>query len=253
MTLPQGPPRDLQRRHRRSRRHRPGRRRAAGSGRPRRRARRRPSARPGAPRHRPGHGRRRRPGGGPRGRTPGRGGRPVDRLGEQRGRLRRRRPAPHLGRARARARHGEPRPGSRRLPHRREPLRRPRPARGHRQRVVAPGPAPGARSPAVRHGEGRGGGAHPGCGRRPRSPTASAPTPWRWARSATARSEEYRSAHPEVDAQMAALHPLGGSGPRTRSPRPSPSCSRPPPAFVNGVVLPVDGGRSVNGPDPEAT
>jgi NAD(P)-dependent dehydrogenase (short-subunit alcohol dehydrogenase family) len=69
---------------------------------------------------------------------------------------------------------------------------------------------------------------------------------------ATARSEEYRALHPEVDAQLAALHPLGRIGTAEEVAEAVAFLLSPAAGFVNGVVLPVDGGRSVNGPDPEA-
>ena len=69
---------------------------------------------------------------------------------------------------------------------------------------------------------------------------------------ATARSEEYRALHPEVDAKLAALHPLGRIGTAEEVAEAVAFLLSPAAGFVNGVVLPVDGGRSVNGPDPEA-
>ncbi len=68
---------------------------------------------------------------------------------------------------------------------------------------------------------------------------------------ATARHETCRHHHPQVDAQMASLRPLGraGTGPKVAdivdyllSDRAS---------FINGVILPVDGGRAAQGADPE--
>ncbi|BEL07479.1 SDR family oxidoreductase [Actinoplanes sichuanensis] len=68
----------------------------------------------------------------------------------------------------------------------------------------------------------------------------------------TARSEAYRLAHPGVDAQMAALHPLGRPGTAAEVAGAVAFLLSEAAGFVNGVILPVDGGRSANGPDPEA-
>ena len=69
----------------------------------------------------------------------------------------------------------------------------------------------------------------------------------------TTRFEQYRTEHPEVDAQMAALHPLGRGGTPSEVADAVGFLLSPAAGFVNGVILPVDGGRAANGPDPEAT
>ncbi|WJK38367.1 SDR family oxidoreductase [Solwaraspora sp. WMMA2056] len=70
---------------------------------------------------------------------------------------------------------------------------------------------------------------------------------------ATDRFEGYRARHPEVDAEMATLHPLGRVGTPGEVADAVAFLLSPAAGFVNGVVLAVDGGRAVNGPDPEAT
>ena len=69
----------------------------------------------------------------------------------------------------------------------------------------------------------------------------------------TARYESYRAEHPEVAAQMAAIHPLGrvGSGPEVAEAVAYLLSDHA--SFISGVVLPVDGGRAALGSDPEAT
>ncbi|MFC8943369.1 SDR family NAD(P)-dependent oxidoreductase, partial [Streptomyces griseoincarnatus] len=69
----------------------------------------------------------------------------------------------------------------------------------------------------------------------------------------TTRYAEYRREHPGVDRQMAALHPLGRVGTGREVADVVAFLLSDQAAFVNGAVLPVDGGRAAQGADPEAT
>lgn len=68
----------------------------------------------------------------------------------------------------------------------------------------------------------------------------------------TERFEQYRRDHPDVDAQMAQLHPLGRVGTPAEVAETVAFLLSPAAGFISGATLPVDGGRSVQGPDPEA-
>ena len=69
----------------------------------------------------------------------------------------------------------------------------------------------------------------------------------------TARYEAYRAGHPQVDDQIAALHPLGRVGTSEEVADAVHFLLSTRAGFINGVVLPVDGSRAANGADPEAT
>ncbi|WP_433222210.1 SDR family NAD(P)-dependent oxidoreductase [Dactylosporangium sp. CS-047395] len=70
---------------------------------------------------------------------------------------------------------------------------------------------------------------------------------------ATARFERYRAEYPDVDAQMAALHPIGRVGTAREVADAVAFLLSPAAGFINGAILPIDGGRAVNGADPEAS
>jgi len=68
----------------------------------------------------------------------------------------------------------------------------------------------------------------------------------------TACYEAYRRNHPDVDKQMAALHPLGRVGTSEEVAETVAYLLSDQASFINGVVLPVDSGRAAQGADPEA-
>ena len=68
----------------------------------------------------------------------------------------------------------------------------------------------------------------------------------------TDRYEAYRRTHPEADGRIAALHPIGRIGQPLDVAEAVGFLLSPRSAFITGAVLPVDGGRSVLGLDPES-
>jgi NAD(P)-dependent dehydrogenase (short-subunit alcohol dehydrogenase family) len=68
----------------------------------------------------------------------------------------------------------------------------------------------------------------------------------------TTRYEAYRAEHPGVDVQMAALHPLGRVGTGAEVADTVAYLLSDHASFINGVILPIDGGRAAAGADPEA-
>ena len=69
----------------------------------------------------------------------------------------------------------------------------------------------------------------------------------------TDRYDKYRRTHPDVDQQMAALHPLGRVGTGAEVARTAGFLLSDAASYISGVTLPVDGGRAAQGPDPEQT
>lgn len=147
------------------------------------------------------------------------------------GRRPRQRPAGRGGRAD----HRQPGAGGGRLRHRRPPDDRPR--RGqHRQRLEPPGTARGPRRAALRDGQGRRRGAHPGRRRRPR--TGRRPGEHRGARLGGDRAAHGVPRRPPAGATHRRRGPAGRAAPA----RPD----RPPGGRGRGRALPAVGRRRLD-------
>ncbi|WP_027347141.1 SDR family NAD(P)-dependent oxidoreductase [Hamadaea tsunoensis] len=68
----------------------------------------------------------------------------------------------------------------------------------------------------------------------------------------TERYEVYRSGHSDADEQMRLLHPLGRAGSAAEVADVIAYLLSDGAGFVNGAIVPVDGGRAAQGLDPEA-
>lgn len=68
----------------------------------------------------------------------------------------------------------------------------------------------------------------------------------------TERFEQYRQSHPETDTHMAALHPLGHVGQPLDVAQAIRFLLSPASSFITGAIIPIDGGRSALGRDPES-
>lgn len=68
----------------------------------------------------------------------------------------------------------------------------------------------------------------------------------------TPRLDELSSQTPDLDRQLAALHPLGRPGAASEVAEAVAFLLSDAASFISGAVLPVDGGRAALGHDPEA-
>lgn len=69
---------------------------------------------------------------------------------------------------------------------------------------------------------------------------------------ATGRYDELRRAHPDVEGQLTVLHPLSRVGSPAEVAEVVAFLLSDHASFINGAIIPVDGGRSILGLDPEA-
>ena len=134
---------------------------------------------------------------------------------------------------------------------RRAPLLSRRQSRRDRERVLASGAATSARRAALCDGQGRGRGAH-GALAVDYGPSGIRTNAVALGTIATDRYEALIEEQPALGDEMQKLHPLGRVGRAAEAADVVAYLLSDAASYVNGAVVPVDGGRAALGQDPEA-